>query len=524
MTVLIRNARVLTFDAEDRELARADVLIEGSRIVAVGPDLAPPQGPIEVIDASGQLLMPGLVNAHLHSPANLLKGALDDAPLEIFMLYEVPPMGDTPEGGRINYLRTMLGAIEMLKLGVTSVHDDAFFNPTPTQETIDAIMSAYADAGMRATVALDQPTLVEYEKYPFLEALLPEEEKAAMRAAPRQSDAELLALYEDFIARWHGREGGRLRCSTSCSAPQRVGPDYLLALSDLSRRHDLPFNIHILETRLQRVLGQEKFGKSLIRYVDDLGALDERKVVIHSIWIDDEDLAAMARAGCTVAHNPISNMKIGSGVMPFRAIRDAGIPVCIGTDEAAVDDSANLWLAGKQAALLGRLSDPDWDRWPKAPEILDCMIRGGARSMGLSDTIGVVAPGYEADLILLDLSAIAFTPLNDLRRQLVFCETGASVRMTMVAGRVVMRDGRLLTVDEAAIWAEIHEAMAESGKVFERIHAHAERLMPFYRAMTARADATPIGPVLGLPARARTARPTPTASQATIGKEGDSDE
>ena len=515
MTVLFRNARILTFDAEDRELARADVLVEGSRIAAVGPDLTPPPGPVEIIDATGKLLMPGLVNAHLHSPANLLKGALDDAPLEIFMLYEVPPMGDTPEGGRINYLRTILGAIEMLKLGVTSVHDDAFFNPTPTHETIDAIMSAYADAGIRATVALDQPTLIEYEKYPFLEDLLPEEEKAAMRAAPRQSDAELIALYEDFIARWHGREGGRLRCSTSCSAPQRVGPDYLLALTDLSRRHDLPFNIHILETRLQRVLGQEKFGKSLIRYVDDLGALDERKVVIHSIWIDDEDLAALARSGCTVAHNPISNMKIGSGVMPFRAIRDAGIPICIGTDEAAVDDSANLWLAGKQAALLARLSDPNWDRWPKAGEILDCMIGGGARSMGLSDKIGAVAPGYEADLILLDLDTIAFTPLNNLRRQLLFCESGASVRLTMVAGRIVMRDGRLLTLDEDAIRAEIHAAMAESSQVFERIQAHAEHLMPFYRAMTAQAADTPIDPVLGLSGSTRVATRPPKTPRFT---------
>ncbi|MEM1345153.1 MAG: amidohydrolase family protein [Pseudomonadota bacterium] len=524
MTILVRNARVLTFDAEDRDLPRADVLIEGTQIAAVGPDLQPPPGPVEVIEAAGKLLMPGLVNAHLHSPANLLKGALDDAPLEIFMLYEVPPMGDTPESGRINYLRTILGAIEMLKLGVTSVHDDAFFNPTPTEETIDAVMGAYADAGMRATVALDQPTVVEYEKYPFLEELLPDEEKALMRAALRQSDAELLALYEEFIARWHGREGGRLRCSASCSAPQRVGPDYLLALTELARRHDLPFNIHILETRLQRVLGREKFGKSLVRYVDDLGALDERKVVIHSIWVDEADLAAMARAGCVVAHNPISNLKIGSGVMPFRVIRDAGIPVCIGTDEAAVDDSANLWLAGKQAALLARLSTPDWERWPKAPEILECMIRGGARSMRLSDRIGAIAPGYEADLILLDLDTIAFTPLNDIRRQLLFCETGASVRMTMVAGRIVVRDGRLLSVDEDAIRAEIRAAMAESAQVFERIHAHAERLMPFYRAMTARAVATGIDPVLGLPGALQTSTTHTAVSHAPTSKKGKPDD
>jgi hypothetical protein len=132
------------------------------------------------------------------------------------------------------------------------------------------------------------------------------------------------------------------------------------------------------------------------------------------------------------------------------------------------------------------------------------MIGGGARSMGLFDKIGAIGPGYEADLILLDLDTIAFTPLNDLRRQLLFCETGASVRLTMVAGRFVMRDGRLLTVDEDAIRAEIHEAMRENGQVFERIHAHAKRLMPFYRAMTVQAADTPIGPVVGPSGNART--------------------
>ena len=168
MSILIKNANILTFDTEDRELSQADVLIKDTKIVAVGPNISRPPGPVEVIEAKGHLLMPGLVNAHLHSPANLLKGALDDAPLEIFMLYEVPPLGDKPENGRINYLRTILGAIEMLKLGVTTVHDDAFFNPTPTQENIDAIMSAYADVGMRATVAIDQPNLIEYKLKDYL--------------------------------------------------------------------------------------------------------------------------------------------------------------------------------------------------------------------------------------------------------------------------------------------------------------------------------------------------------------------
>ena len=174
MAILIRNARVLTFDDARTELARADVLVQGRTIVAVGPDLEPSATEdIQVIDGAGKLVMPGLVNAHLHSPGNFFKGSMDDLPLELFMLYEIPPMGDTPLSARLYYLRAMLGAMEMLRLGITSVHDDAFFNPEPLSECIDAIMGAYRDAGMRATVAIDQPNLVEYEKFPYLADILP---------------------------------------------------------------------------------------------------------------------------------------------------------------------------------------------------------------------------------------------------------------------------------------------------------------------------------------------------------------
>jgi 5-methylthioadenosine/S-adenosylhomocysteine deaminase len=494
MAILIRNARVLTFDDARRELVCADVLVQGCTIVAVGPDLEPPASEdIQVIDGAGKLVMPGLINAHLHSPGNFLKGSMDDLPLELFMLYEIPPMGDTPLSARLYYLRAMLGAMEMLRLGITSVHDDAFFNPLPLPECIDAIMGAYRDAGMRATVAIDQPNLVEYEKFPFLADILPEAMKQAMRRAPIQGGDELIALYRQFIAKWHGAEDGRLNCSLSCSAPQRVTERYLQDLTALSAERDLPFNIHILETKLQRVLGQVKHGKSLIRHVHDLGCLDERKFVIHAIWVDDADIALMADAGCSVGHNPISNLKIGSGVMPFRALSDAGIPIAIGTDEASVDDSANIWQAAKTLGLIQKVTTPDWTRWPKATEILDCVVRGGAQAMRLDKKIGQIAPGFEADLIMLDLDSIAFTPLNDLKRQLVFCENGSSVIMTMVAGRIVMQDGKLLTVDEAALKAEIREAMRDYDETFARIDAHAQTLLPFYRQMYERAVAQDVG-------------------------------
>jgi 5-methylthioadenosine/S-adenosylhomocysteine deaminase len=380
----------------------------------------------------------------------------------------------------------------MLKRGITAVHDDAFFNPEPSMETIDAIMSAYRDTGIRATVALDQPEVAEVEKYPFLADILPDDLLGVLSQPPRMTGADLLALYGEFIARWHGAHGDRLRCAVSCSAPQRVTPEYLEALTDLSRAKDLPFNVHVLETRLQRVLGQEKYGKSLVRYLDDLGCLDARKQVIHAVWIDEADIEPLAQSGALVAHNPISNLKLGSGVMPFRALREAGVPLCVGTDEAACDDTANLWGVLKTGALIQKVADPDWTRWPSAQEMLECAWSGGARSLRRED-IGQIAPGARADIALLDLGALSFLPLNDIRRQLVFCEDGSAVRHVLVDGEIVVRDGRLTRMDEDAVRAEIAAAYAEFAPRLAEIQAHAARLEPHYRAMYDRSLARDVG-------------------------------
>jgi len=495
MSLLIRNARVLTMDDQDTELPCADIWIEGSQIRAIAPNLPLPENSPElrIINGEGMLAMPGLINAHLHSPGNLMKGMLDGMPLEVFMLYEVPPLSDRPPSPRLYYIRTLLGCLEMLKLGITSVHDDAFYIPIPTPDTIDGLMQAYADSGIRASAALDQPNVIEYDKYPYLYDLLPEPLRQQMAAAPRQSTEELMDLYQHLIKRWHKSCGDRLRASVSCSAPQRVTEDYFAALSDLSRVYDLPFNVHVLETKLQRVLGQEKYGKSLVQYVSDLGFLDERMLIIHAIWVDGADLDLLAAAGCSVAHNPVCNLRLGSGIMPIRELRDRHIPLCFGTDEACVDDTLNLWGVMKLAGLLHTLTHRDYRNWLQPKDLLHTAIRGGARAMRRDRQIGILAPGYEADLILLDLNTLAFTPLNDLRRQLVFCENGSSVRMTIVAGQVVMEDGKILTVDEEAVKAEARELMQEYNQNLETVTQHAQQLEPYYRDMYLRAAAQEVG-------------------------------
>ena len=276
-------------------------------------------------------------------------------PLELFMLYESPSDAGLTPTPREAYLRTMLGALEMLRTGTTAVQDDAFLMPSPTPDIIDAIMQSYADCGIRASVALDQPELPEGEKLPYLDLI----DDPAVRAlldqpAPMGRD-DLLEMYEYLVSAWHGAEGGRLTAAASVSAPQRVSIEYFEALDDLSRRHGIPLLAHMLETKVQRALSgaQARFaGSSLVQYTADLRLLSERMNVIHAVWVDDLDLELIADAGATIVHNPISNLRLGSGVAPFRRMTDFGITTALGIDEAICDDSVNLWGVVKMTGLI----------------------------------------------------------------------------------------------------------------------------------------------------------------------------
>ena len=499
MAILIRNARVLTMDDDDREHASADILVRGSKIEAIGPNLPEPAGEddLRVIDARGKLAMPGLINSHFHSVVNLSRGVGPDLPLSLFMMMwyasSAEDAGALP-GGEFYRLCSLWGATEMLKWGITAVHEDAHYAGFPTDEAVDGVMQGFADSGIRATVTTAHPNVVEYEKYPFLAETLPEDVRRKMeRAAPEASTDDLLALNRRVIERWHGACDGRIHAALSVSSPERVTPEFFRALSALSREHGLALDVHVNETRYQRVLGLSKHGKTFFRHLHDLGVLDERVMIIHAVWADGDDIEIMANAGCSVAHNPISNMWIGTGIMPFRRLREAGVPIGLGVDQVDGDGTFNLWGVAKAAVLLHRLAEDDWLRWPTADEMLWCLTRGGARAMCRQYEVGMLAPGYEADLILIDLDTTPFTPLNNLRRQLVFSHLGASVVLTMVAGRVVMENGTVLTVDEEALVAEVREAAAGVPDMRSHLQKVSEPLLPYWRDMHLRVAEEDVG-------------------------------
>jgi 5-methylthioadenosine/S-adenosylhomocysteine deaminase len=193
-----------------------------------------------------------------------------------------------------------------------------------------------------------------------------------------------------------------------------------------------------------------------------------------------------------VAHNPVCNLKLGSGIMPFGKMRERGIPIALGSDERAADDSTDMWAVAKMASLIHRVTDPDYERRPWPDEILKCLTQGGGCGMR-QQSIGHLAPGQQADLILLDLDSLAFTPLNDVRRQLVYCANVSSVTMTMVAGRVVVDHGKIITVDETAIKHEIQDRMPAVQRQLAATAVAADRLEPYYREMYQRTVAINVG-------------------------------
>ncbi|MEA2737449.1 MAG: 5-methylthioadenosine/S-adenosylhomocysteine deaminase [Acetobacteraceae bacterium] len=298
MTVLFRQVFVYDAAAADGMVGPVDVLVSGDRIDVIGVDLPIPSGARTVEGGSRKLLVPGLINAHFHSPANHLKGSVRSLPLELFMLFESPADPALTPSPREAYLRTMLGAIEMLQRGITCVQDDAFLMPFPAPDVIDAVASAYRDSGMRAFLALDQPELAEAEKLPFLRDLDPATRQAFEVAAPAPA-AQLLEAYDHLIGTWHGAADDRIRAAVSISAPQRVSLEYFSALDDLAERHGLPLYAHMLETKVQRTLMTEQTrfaGRSLVQYTAAAGLLKPHTNVIHAVWVDDADLDAIAAA------------------------------------------------------------------------------------------------------------------------------------------------------------------------------------------------------------------------------------
>ncbi|MGV2064486.1 amidohydrolase family protein [Agrobacterium sp. 22-226-1] len=491
MRLLFRNATLLSMDKTHGATPfTGDLLVEGDRISAIGTDLPlPPEA--RVIDASGRLLMPGLVNAHLHSSETFFKGRYQGMPLEVWMLYSYPILMNAPLSERLLYLRSLLTAMESLKAGVTTLVDDFFDPPGFEAGRLKLVYDAYDHAGIRANVSHCVIDKHVFDTMPYLREIMPADLQAEVEG-PSITTADYIAYCQDIFASQHGR-AGRLGFMVSASAPQRCSADLMQACVALAQEKSVPYHTHVLETKTQAVTGPEFYGKSLIRYMHDLGLLTQNTTIAHSIWVSDDDMALMGAAGCSVAHNAVSNLKLGSGIAPVRRLLDAGVHVGLGTDGLSSNDTARIFDVMRFAALLHDIAAPDTDGWMTAVEVLRSATIEGARTAMLDEITGSLEIGKRADLIMLDISGYDYMPMNRLDHHLVYCENGSNIRMVVVNGEITVEDGRLLTINEAEIFAELRAIlpayMSEHAEL-EKLNA---RFEPYMREMYRRATIQDIG-------------------------------
>jgi cytosine/adenosine deaminase-related metal-dependent hydrolase len=361
-----------------------------------------------------------------------------------------PSFAISPEMVR---LRTLAVAIEALKSGVTCLLDDCLELPGQDLERLGAMFDAYEEAGIRANCSGHVINKPFAETLPYAERFLPDE-LSALWSGPLPSTAQFIDYASEAVSRWHGR-AGRLRFVVAPSGPQRCTDELLGAAADFAQTHQTAYHTHVLETKVQLITGRELYGKTLVQHLKDCGALNERTTMAHAIWITDDDIELMAASGCSVAHNPVCNLRIGSGIAPLRKLLNAGVNIGLGTDEIDCNDTGRLFDVMHVAGLLHNITDYDYDNWPTAAEVLRAATIGGARSVCLQDEIGSLTPGKKADIVLLDLDASPFVPLNDPCVHLVYAENGSSVTDVLVNGEVVVRDRVLTTIDESAVLSEI---------------------------------------------------------------------
>ncbi|MEM6623353.1 MAG: amidohydrolase family protein [Pseudomonadota bacterium] len=445
----------LVLHGDPARVEAADILIADGRIAAIEPpgSIDPARG--QAMDAADRLIVPGLVNGHTHGHGALGKGQVGDrAPLEVFLTGSGASNGNRTIADK--RLTARLTAVELVRKGCTTACDLFVEYPAPSVEGMTAVADAYHEVGMRAVVAPMMADRTLFEALPGLLESLPETHRRraeAMKTAPTETS---LAAAEAVLTGWqHDRD--RIRPGVAPTIPLHCSDEFMVGCARLAADHDVPLQTHLAETRTQHVLGRKRYGHSLTEHLEILGLLSPRFSAAHGIWLDEEDMKRIGGAGGGVIHNPMSNLRLGSGVARARLLLQAGVRLGIGTDASNTSDGQNMFEALRLAAYLSRICDADRTLWLDAGEAFEAATVGSAQILGF-DKLGRLLPGWAADMLFLDLGHINYVPLRAPVLQLAFAENGAALRSVMIAGQMVMAEGEMLTIDEARLRADAEEA------------------------------------------------------------------
>jgi 5-methylthioadenosine/S-adenosylhomocysteine deaminase len=426
--LLITNAIVVTMDNEGRVMTPGSIAIDGASLVGVGPSdqVARQFKGRETIDATDRVVMPGLINTHTHAPMVLYRGLADDlALMDWLQKYIFPAEAKTVSPAFVR-VGTRLAALEMIRSGTTAFVDMYYF-----EEEIARTTKA---AGLRGVLG---QTVIEF---PVPDAKTP---------------AEALTRAEAFI-----KEFQRDELIVPALAPHAVYTLDAVTLTrsrDLARKYDVPFLIHLAETEAETQLSLDRHKARPVAALNQLGIWGPKVIAAHGVWVRPDEIEVLRKHGVGVAHNPESNMKLASGTAPVPGYLSAGVALGLGTDGAASNNDLDMFEAMRQAALLHKLQTRD-PRAVSARVALQMATRGGAQVIGQAARLGTLEVGKIADVIVVRMDRPRQTPMYDPISHLVYVTRGDDVETTIVNGKVLMRAGRVLTMDEAEVLRTAREA------------------------------------------------------------------
>ncbi len=421
-SILIKGGTIVTMDAND-SVVRGDLLIRDGRIAEIDEKIGSDAD--ETIDATGGVVLPGFVQTHIHLCQTLFRGAADDLALIDWLKKRVWPMeaAHTKESIRAS---ARLGIAELIKGGTTCAL---------TMETVrhtEEVLRVVDESGFRATVGKCM-----MDKGDDVPRALHEETAASIR--------ESVALIEQ----WHGRGGGRIRC---CFAPRfaiSCTRELLSEVSELARKHKVMIHTHSSENKNECEIVEAETGRRNVAYLDSLGISGAHVLLAHCIHLDTEEMETLSRTKTNVAHCPSSNLKLGSGLARVAEMLARKIPVSLGADGAACNNRLDMFTEMRTAALLQKLAHGP--EVLSAAQVLRMATIDGARALGLDNEIGSLEVGKRADVIVVDLNQLHSSPKQDVISSLVYSAQPADVRVTIIDGRVVMRDGKLSALNEGDV-------------------------------------------------------------------------
>jgi 5-methylthioadenosine/S-adenosylhomocysteine deaminase len=425
----IQNVLIATND----DYATVDVQVIDGTIAAIAPDL-------DVIgtavDGSNKLLLPGFVNAHTHSSEMWQRGIMSIFPLELWLaeLYDFAPL-DLEKV----YLSALGTAVETLLSGGTSVVDHLVLTPGKELETIATAVRAYREVGIRAFIA----PLIQDES---LSAGIPSGETEQNHEPYFRSTTATLEIIEEAVKQFHRPEEG-VSILVAPTGIQLCSDGLFKGCIELSDRYNLCRHSHLLETKAQEKLAQEKYGCTAVEHLQRIGYLGDRTSLAHCVWLNDHDITILAQTQCTVVHNPLSNLRLGSGIAPILKYIKSGVNVTFGCDGASSNDSQDLLEAIKMGSILHNITDSDYQNWITPRKSVEMASLGGAKGLNIADQIGSLTVGKQADLVMYDLTNLSLLPRTDPIGLLVLGRPTNVVHSAWINGKQIVSKNQINTIN-----------------------------------------------------------------------------